>query len=130
MGIGGGVLFSMEKGKGYSDGNRSNEFFSSSMIGSVLLALLAWALILFFQKPILYVFGADASLLTLAQNYLRPIQYIFPIFLFNQALATATVIIGGIFNIFGDYFFAFGLNMGIEGVVWRRVWARSSHLRL
>lgn len=71
-----------------------------------------------------------ASLLTLAQNYLRPIQYIFPIFLFNQALATATVIIGGIFNIFGDYFFAFGLNMGIEGVVWRRVWARSSHLRL
>lgn len=127
MGIGGGVLFSMEKGKGQVAGKRPNEYFSASMIGSVLFAVMAWVLILFCQKPVLYTFGADESLLVLAQNYLKPIQYVFPVFLFNQALAaflrndgapalaTDGVIIGGIFNIFGDYFFVFGLNMGIEG---------------
>ena len=33
----------------------------------------------------------------------------------NPALATATVLSGGIFNIFGDYFFVFTCDMGIYG---------------
>lgn len=50
-----------------------------------------------------------------------------PTFLFNQmlaaflrndgnpTLATKAVLYGGIFNVFGDYFFVFILNMGILG---------------
>lgn len=73
-------------------------------------------------------FGAsNSSLLNLAHNYLIPIKFVFPVFLFNQLLtsflrndndpqaATLGVLIGGIFNIFDDIFFTFVLDMGIFG---------------
>ena len=43
MGIGGSVLYSTEKGKGT---RRENEFFSTALWGTVILALAAWAAIL------------------------------------------------------------------------------------
>ena len=97
------------------------------MIGSVLLAVLAWLGLLFFERPLLTFFGADESLLALAQRYLVPIKYVFPFFLFNQmlaaflrndddpGLATLGVLSSGIFNVFGDYFFVFPCDMGIYG---------------
>lgn len=33
----------------------------------------------------------------------------------NPTLATLAVIFGGVFNIFGDYFFTFTCDLGIEG---------------
>ena len=72
-------------------------------------------------------FGASESLPQLASKYLEPVQMVFPSFLFvqmlaaflrnnnNPVLATIGVLSGGIINIFGDYFFVFVLNMGIQG---------------
>ena len=126
MGIGGSVIFSAKRGSGKNDGSE-NQFFTAAVIGSAILSLLAWAGILCFERPILTFFGADESLLSLAQEYLRPIQYVFPLFLFNQMLAaflrndgspnlaTLGVLSGGIFNVFGDYFFVFTCDMGIYG---------------
>ena len=61
------------------------------------------------------------------RNLYAPIRYVFPLFLFNQmlaaflrndndpGLATFGVLAGGIFNMFGDYFFVFACDMGIFG---------------
>ena len=126
MGIGGSVIFSTKRGSGQNDGS-AERFFTASVIGSVILAALAWLGIALFERPILIFFGADETLLALAQSYMRPIKLVFPLFLFNQTLAaflrndnnpglaTAGVLAGGIFNIFGDYFFVFPCDMGVYG---------------
>lgn len=126
MGIGGSVIFSTKRGSEKKDCDE-NEYFTSAVIGSVILSVLAWIGIMLFEEPILRFFGADDSLLSLAHDYVRPIKYVFPLFLFNQmlasflrndndpTLATAGVLSGGIFNVFGDYIFVFPCDMGIYG---------------
>jgi putative efflux protein, MATE family len=124
-GIGGSVLLSGAKGN--ANKKEMDAWFTTSLIFTSVLALLSWLLILFFEKELLYFFGADEQLLTLATDYLSPIRFVLPAFLFNQmlaaflrsddnpALATLAVLSGGVFNIFGDYFFVFFLDMGVRG---------------
>ena len=126
MGIGGSVIFSTIKGKN-SEERSANEFFTISVIGSIILAGLAWIIIIFFDKQLLTLFGSSSDLLSLGQRYLLPIKFVLPLFLFNQMFAaylrndndptraTIAVLSGGIFNIFGDYFFVFVLDTGIFG---------------
>ncbi len=127
-GIGGSVIFSLKKGMN-RDGRKGNgnQYFTSSLILSVFLAVLSTAAVFLFEDQILTFFGADESLLYLAENYLRPIRYVFPVFLFNQmlasflrndnnpSLAATAVLSGGIFNVFGDWFFVFPCDMGMYG---------------
>ena len=126
MGIGGSVIFSTRRGSEKSGGGE-NQYFTSAVIGAAVLSVLAWIGVMCFERPILTFFGADGSLLPLAQSYMRPIRYVFPLFLLNQmlaaflrndgapALATLGVFSGGAFNIFGDYFFVFACDMGVYG---------------
>ena len=156
MGIGGSVIFSIERGRKESTAGTDNQYFTASVIGSVLLAGLAWVGLILFEAPLLTFFGADETLLSLAQQYLRPVKFVFPLFLFNQmlaaflrndgdpALATAAVLAGGIFNVFGDWFFVFPCNLGIYGaglatsigsavsfcVMLTHFWKRANTLRL
>ena len=127
MGIGGSVLFSTLRGQ--SEGNRreSNEFFSAALLGTGILAAIAWFFVIFFDKELLLLFGAEETLLPLAQRYVLPVKFGVPSFLFTQllaaflrndgnpSLATKAVIAGGIFNVFGDYFFVFTMDLGIFG---------------
>lgn len=127
MGIGGSVLFSTIRGKGDSQTRQSNEYFTVSIIGSIILAVIAWIIIVFFDRPLLQFFGAEGHTLTLAREYVLPIKFVVPCFLFTQTLAaylrndknptlaTTGVLAGGIFNIFGDYFFVFTCDMGAFG---------------
>ena len=124
-GIGGSVIFSIRRGSAEKGGE--NQYFTAAVLGSVLLALLAWVGVLCFEGPVLTFFGADSSLLPLAKEYMRPVKAVFPLFLLNQmlsaflrndgspTLATLAVLAGGIFNVFGDYFFVFTCDMGIYG---------------
>ena len=126
-GIGGSVIFSMKRGMDGGKKGNENEYFTSSVILSVILAVLSTLALFLFEDGILTFFGADDVLLPLAKDYLRPIKYVFPLFLFNQALAaflrndnspslaTAAVMSGGIFNVFGDWFFVFPCDMGLYG---------------
>ncbi len=127
MGIGGSVLFGIARGKGGGDSKRANEYFTTAVVGSIILSTLSWIALLLFEEPILVFFGADSSLLVLARSYLTPIKVVVPFFLFNQmlaaflrndnhpGLATVGVLAGGLFNAFGDYVFVFTFNMGIGG---------------
>ena len=127
MGIGGSVIFSTRRGGAEQSDGSENQYFTAAVIGSVLLSVLAWLGVLLFEAPLLTAFGADETLLPLAQRYMLPIKCVFPLFLFNQmlaaflrndkdpGLATAGVLSGGVFNIFGDYFFVFVCDMGIFG---------------
>ena len=72
MGIGGSVIFSTRRG-GECGGGSENQYFTASVVGSLGLSILAWIGIVCFEEPILTFFGADESLLSLAQEYMRPI---------------------------------------------------------
>ncbi len=127
MGIGGSVIFSTKRGSGINSEGEDNQYFTVAVIGSVLLAVLAWGGLILFERPLLTFFGADETLLALAQRYMTPVKAVLPLFLFNQmlaaflrndgapALATIGVLSGGIFNIFGDWFFVFPCDMGVYG---------------
>lgn len=127
MGIGGSVLFGVSRGKAGGQSRQSQEYFTVSVVSSVILAAAAWLVILAFDRELLIFFGADESTLPLAMDYIRPVKFAVPCFLFTQmlaaylridknpALATAAVLSGGIFNIFGDYFFVFVCDMGAMG---------------
>ena len=127
MGIGGSVLFSTVRGRADGSIGESNEYFTASVIGSVILAGAIWLIIIFLDRNLMVIFGAQGNTLTLAREYVLPVKAAIPFFLFNQmlaaylrndknpALATGAVLAGGIFNIFGDYFFVFICDMGAFG---------------
>ena len=127
MGIGGSVIFSTKRGSNVCKDGSEMQYFTASVIGSVILAAVSWIAIACFEAPVLTFFGADETLLTMAETYMKPVLVVFPTFLFNQmlaaflrndndpGLATVGVLAGGIFNIFGDYFFVFTCDMGIFG---------------
>lgn len=126
MGIGGSVLFSITRGRGGKD-RQSNEYFTVSVIGSILLVIVIWPVIIYFDRELLQIFGAEGTTLNLAREYIKPIKAAVPFFLFNQmlaaylrndknpGLATAAILSGGIFNILGDYFFVFLCDFGAFG---------------
>lgn len=127
MGIGGSVLFSMIRGESAQNEKRSNEYFTAAFIGTTILAAVTWLIIIFFDRELLLLFGAEETLLPLAQRYVLPVKFAVPSFLFTQlmsaflrndgnpGLATKAVIFGGVFNVFGDYFFVFVMDWGIMG---------------
>lgn len=127
MGIGGSVLFSTARGEHKEDRKYSNEYFTVAFIGTILLSVITWIAVIFFDRELLLLFGAEETLLPLAQRYILPVKFGVPSFLFTQllaaflrndgnpGLATKAVIFGGVFNVFGDYFLVFTMDLGIMG---------------
>lgn len=124
-GIGGSVLFATSRGKG--DEKNAQQYFALSVFYGIALSIFAMICIGLLNEQLFRLFGADDELLILARLYLKPIFFAIPCCVFsnilsaylrndnNPSLATKAVIIGGIFNCFGDYFCVFVLDMGIQG---------------
>lgn len=127
MGVGGSVLLSALRGESEENIGRSNQYFTAAMLGGSVLAVLCWLGVIFFDRQLLMAFGGSGEILELARKYVYPIKFVVPSFLMNQllaaflrndgdpGLATKAVLAGGIFNVFGDYFCVFTLNMGMMG---------------
>lgn len=86
-GIGGSVLFSTMRGQAAGNEKKSNEYFSAAVIGTVILAALTWVAVIFFDRQFLTLFGAEETLLPLAREYLFPIKFVVPSFLFTQLMS-------------------------------------------
>ena len=124
-GIGGSVIFANKRGSGNE--TEAQEHFALSILYGVALSVLAMLIIGFFNEPLFRFFGADDELLAMAKKYLKPIFFAIPCCVFsnilsaylrndnNPNLATVAVIVGGVFNCFGDYFCVFVLDLGIFG---------------
>ena len=126
-GIGGSVLFSHLRGQGTGKTKESNEYFTLSVVLTIIMSAAVWVLLVFFDEPVLMAFGAQGDTLEIALNYIWYIKFVSPLFPINimisaylrndgvPNLAMAGVLAGGIFNIFGDYFFTFTCDMGSSG---------------
>ncbi len=127
FGIGGSVYFANIRGRGAKDGEDENEYFTAAILGALIFSILCTLVFVFFDRQILMLFGASEDMIPLCKKYLLPVKFVIPTYLFSQvfsaflrndgnpALATIAVLSGGIFNVFGDIFFTFTLDMGMFG---------------
>lgn len=125
-GIGGSVIYAVARGE-RDDVKAANGYFTSAFILGSLWALILWVLVWVCEEPLLRLFGANDALMPLCKEYMVAPKLTVPVYVFINLLssflrndgdpgrATKAVIFGGIFNVFGDYFFVFTLNMGIKG---------------
>ncbi len=124
-GIGGSVLYANRRGAGQE--TKANEYFTVSVVLGIILTILAFTGIALFHDSMFRFFGANDELLELANTYLKATLYSIPCCVFNNILsaylrndgdaklAMGAVLFGGVFNMFGDYFCIFVLDMGILG---------------
>ena len=87
MGIGGSVLMSTLRGKSDKNLAKSNEYFTSAIIGVSVQAVITWLALIFFDRELLLLFGAEESLMPLARRYVLPVKFCVPLFLFSQLLS-------------------------------------------
>lgn len=78
------MLFSTMKGSNNKENSKSNIYFTAAIIGTVILAVISWIAIIFFDTQLLTLFGAEETLLPLAKRYLLPVKFVVPSFLFTQ----------------------------------------------
>lgn len=124
-GIGGSVSYAFYKAQEKRE--KANACFTLSLVLTGLISLLCWVGITVFEDQLLRLFGADDALLLLAKVYLRPVKLVIPAYPFSQLLAaflrndnspgkaTVATLLGGVFNMVGDVFFVFVLDMGMAG---------------
>lgn len=127
FGIGGSVHFGMLRGEKDNVPGTENRYFTSALYVTGTLSALIMTVLLCFDGAIFRALGAEGELLTLALDYFRSVRFAVPCYMLGQVvaaflrndndpgLATAAVLIGGLFNVFGDCYFTFVLDMGLFG---------------
>ena len=125
FGIGGSVMYSIARGRG--DGDAANRFFTVATVTALVVSLVITLVFVLFRANLLTLFGADEQLLPYCMDYTFWLTMAVPFFLMVQVLsaflrndgapflATLSAIIGGCFNMFGDWYFVFARDMGIGG---------------
>ncbi len=125
FGIGGSVIMAQKRGAG--DKKEGDKYFSVGLIISVIVSIIIFVLYNLCQRTLLSMCGASGDILELTVKYAFWISVFSPLFLIGQYLipfirndgaplyTTIAAVAGGVFNVFGDIFFVFVLDMGIYG---------------
>ena len=124
-GVGSSIYLGKARGEGRIE--KSNAYFSTSLLLTILFTVLVWAGFNLFSTQIYILFGAKETLMPFIKSYTDLIVWTMPLFILSSYLSCvvrsdgapnkvmAAVIIGGIFNIFGDWFFVFPMDWGMFG---------------
>lgn len=125
FGMGGAPRASIFMGK--KDNDTAEKILGNCTTSLMIIAVLLTVLVLIFQEPLLYLFGASENTIGYAMDYMT-IYAIGTIFVqltlglnaFISAqgfskISMLTVVIGAVANIVLDPIFIFGLNMGVQG---------------
>ncbi len=124
-GIGGSIMMSAAKAQGQEE--EGNRYFTAAILLMAVFTAVAWFAFCTFPTQIYTFFGADAETLPKVLEYATLISALTPIFIFPITLAAfvrndnapgramRAVVIGGVVNIFGDWFFVFPMGMGMRG---------------
>ena len=125
FGMGGAPRASIFMGK--KDNDTAEKILGNCTTSLMIIAVLLTVLVLIFQEPLLYLFGASENTIGYAMNYMT-IYAIGTIFVqltlglnaFISAqgfskISMLTVVIGAVTNIVLDPIFIFGFNMGVQG---------------
>lgn len=124
-GIGGSVRFG--KARGESKLEKANAYFTASLILVLVMTAIVWPLTALFKEQIFMLFGADEALMPLVLEYGNWIIATFPAFILSAYFTCiirsdgapnyvmAAVVAGGVFNVFGDWFLVFPMQMGMAG---------------
>lgn len=124
-GVGGSVYIGKARGQGRME--KSNAYFTASLILAAILTAFIWLVFNVFSTQIYFFFGANETLMPFVKKYTDWIIWTMPFFLLSSYLSCvvrsdnapkrvfAAVVIGGVFNIFGDWFFVFPMDWGMSG---------------
>lgn len=125
FGMGGAPRASIFMGK--KDNDTAEKILGNCTTSLMIIAVLLTVLVLIFQEPLLYLFGASENTIGYAMDYMI-IYAIGTIFVqltlglnaFISAqgfskISMLTVVIGAVANIVLDPILIFGLNMGVQG---------------
>ncbi len=125
IGVGGSIMMSTCRGGGRTE--EGNQYFTLSLLCSVLCSAVITVLFQIFQEQILIFSGSDQQILPYALRYSKWLILAMPLFMISITLGdfirndnapevpSRAVIIGGIANMIGDYLFVFVFDMGIAG---------------
>ena len=124
-GVGGSVRFGKARGEGEQE--KANAYYSASLLLVLMLSAVTWPMTVVYKEEIFTLFGANEALMPLVLEYGDWVVWTFPAFVISAYFTCmvrcddspnwgmAAVVAGGIFNVFGDWYLVFPMDMGMAG---------------
>ena len=125
FGMGGAPRASIFMGK--QDNETAEKILGNCTTSLIIISIVLTIVVLLFQEPLLYLFGASENTIGYAMDYMTIyavgtifVQLTLGLNAFISAqgfskISMLTVVIGAVTNIVLDPIFIFGLNMGVQG---------------
>lgn len=131
FGVGGAPRASIFMGK--KDNKTAEKILGNCFISLVIVALIIMIIVLIFNEPLLYLFGASENTIGYARSYICiyaigtiSVMVTLGLNAFISAqgfskISMLTVLIGAVTNIVLDPIFIFVFNMGVNGAAWATI---------